>query len=253
LVLAAPYDYGSIGFGGHKKRAAVITELKPIAERTVQLTLNWQDRSESCAVEFEPGQFVELEIPGTGVKRAYSLANIPNWRGEMVFLIRLQLGGMFSGYLTDKAAPGEILDVHEAAGAFTLQAGSLTPAIFIAGGTGLAPFLSMLSRLAEWGEDRSIHLLFGVNQENELFYLDELQALQQQLPSFSFELCVWKPVGEWAGFTGTPADALEQYLQQNGNGFEVYLCGPPKLVQAATAIAHHHGIGEEKIFAENFV
>jgi ferredoxin-NADP reductase len=171
----------------------------------------------------------------------------------MEFLIRLQPEGRFSNYLKQQAAVGQTLNIYGPNGAFGLRADSFSPAIFIAGGTGLAPFLSMLRRMAEWGEDRAIHLLFGVNQESELFCIDELNALQQQLPSLSVTPCVWKPKEDWRhGFHGTPADALQQYLTDKPDNYEIYLCGPPMLVTTATQVAISQGISKQNIYAEKF-
>lgn len=252
MQITAPYDYAHILFGKQTVRQAVITQLERIAERTVRLKLNWLD-AEDKAVEFEPGQCMELEIPGAEIRRAYSLANTGNWRGELEFLIRLQPEGRFSDYLGSQAAAGQVLNVYGPSGAFGLQADSFNPAVFIAGGTGIAPFLSILRRMAEWGEYRRIYLLFGVNQESELFYVDELQRLQAQLPDFTFTLCVWKPADDWAaGFRGTPADALQQYLIDQPDNYDIYLCGPPMLVMAATQVAVAQGIAEQQIFSEKF-
>jgi ferredoxin-NADP reductase/ferredoxin len=252
LRITAPYDYAHIQFGQHAARQAVITGLDAVAERTVRLRLSWQDEQDGKAVEFEPGQCMELEIPDTGIRRAYSLANTGNWRGEMEFLIRLQPEGRFSTYLSRQAEVGQALNVYGPSGAFGLQTDSFNPAIFIAGGTGLAPFLSILRRMVEWGEERLIHLLFGVNRESELFYLDELQRLQQQLPGFTMTPCVWQPAQGWSGFSGTPADALERFLRDQPGDYDVYLCGPPLLVTAATQTAIRQGIDDQRIFSEKF-
>ena len=252
LKIMTPYDYNQVNFGKSPARRAIITALIPIAERTVQLTLHWQDEKQDKAVEFESGQCMELEIPNTGIRRAYSLANTGNWRGELEFLIRLQPEGQFSGYLREQAAIGQELIVYGPSGHFGLHAERFNPAIFIAGGTGLAPFLSILRRLADWSEQRDIHLLFGVNTESELFYLDELQRLQQLISGFTFSLCVWQPSDNWSGFCGTPVDALEDYLSNHQNSYDIYLCGPPRLVNAASEIAFQYGIPAEQIFSEKF-
>lgn len=252
LRITAPYDHAHIHFGKQGMRQAVISALEPVAERTVRLQLSWLDDQDGKAVEFEPGQCMELEIPDTGIRRAYSLANTGNWKGELEFLIRLQPEGRFSSYLSEQAEAGQLLNVYGPSGAFGLQADSFNPAIFIAGGTGLAPFLSILRRMAEWGEDRTVHLLFGVNQESELFHLDELQRLRQQLPGLSVTVCVWKPEADWPGFSGTPADALREYLQNQPGDYDLYLCGPPLLVTASTRIAMDQGIAEQRIFSEKF-
>ncbi len=253
LHISAPYDFTLIRFGKQDGRQAVITNLVQIAERTLQLNLQWLALDAGQAVEFEPGQCMELEIPDSGIRRAYTLANTGNWRGEMEFLIRLQPDGRFSGYLRELATIGQILNVYGPGGAFAMQTASFNPAIFIAGGTGLAPFLSILRRLADWGEDRTIHLLFGINQESELFYLDELQRLQLLLPGFSMTVCVWSPLPGWCGFSGTPVDALQQYLQNNPADYDIYLCGPPSLVTAATQLAIAEGVAEQQIYSEKFV
>lgn len=253
LHISAPYDYAHILFGKQNMRQATISQVEKIAARTVRLKLHWLESDAGMAVEFEPGQCMELEIPGTDIRRAYSLANTGNWQGELEFLIRLQPQGRFSGYLEQQAEVGDVLNVYGPNGAFGLQADSFSPAIFIAGGTGLAPFLSILRRMAKWGEDKPIHLLFGVNQENELFCVDELKKLQQQLPSLTMTLCVWKPLYDWHdGFHGTPAYALQHYLSDHPDDYEVYLCGPPLLVTVATQIALSQGIDERKIYAEKF-
>lgn len=253
LQISAPYDYGHVRFGQQIVRQATISELEKIAGRTVSLKLNLIEDETGMAVEFEPGQCMELEIPGTDIRRAYSLANTGNWHGEMEFLIRLQPEGKFSTYLSQQAEVGQVLNVYGPNGAFGLQADSFSPAIFVAGGTGLAPFLSILRRMAEWGEDRAIHLLFGVNQEDELFCIDELEKLQKQLPSLSYTLCVWRPAADWDnGFRGTPADALKQYLAENPDDYDIYLCGPPLMITAAFEVAIAHGIAESKIYSEKF-
>ena len=251
LLLSAPYDYARIQFGKQTARQAEITSLVLVAERTMRLKLSWIDAMDK-AVEFEPGQCMELEIPGGGVRRAYSLANTGNWRGELEFLIRIQPGGQFSSFLSQQAQVGQILKVYGPSGGFCLQPNSFNPAILVAGGAGLAPFLSMLRRLAEWGEDRPMHLLFGVNQESELIYPEELQALQSKLPSLSVTLCVWRPAPGWSGFSGTPAEALQQLLQQNPGAYDVYLCGPPLMVSSVMETALAAGIPEQRIFSEKF-
>jgi ferredoxin-NADP reductase/ferredoxin len=253
LHISTPYDYAHIRFGKQSVRQATISQLEKVAERTVRLKLSLIEDGTGMAVEFEPGQCMELEIPGTEIRRAYSLANTGNWQGELEFLIRLQPEGRFSTYLGQQAEIGQVLTVYGPDGAFGLQADSFSPAIFIAGGTGLAPFLSILRRMVEWGEDRSIHLLFGVNQENELFCVEQLKNLQAQLPGLTFTLCVWKPSENWNdGFHGTPVDALRQYLSDKPDDYDVYLCGPPLLVKAASEAAISQGIHERRIYSEKF-
>ncbi len=254
LHITLPYDASSIQQSLTAPRPAEIVSINKIAERTVKLVLQLEEDPELGLVfEFEPGQFVELEIPELNLMRAYSLANTSNWEGRLEFLIRLQPDGKFSDFLQGAKAQQKIL-VHPASGAFTINKQSANPRSFIAGGTGLAPFLSILSRAVEWAEDHPTHLFLGVNNEAEILCQKELNTLQASLPQLSIEICVWKPENNWQGFIGTPVDAFKAYLSdKTNNDTDVYLCGPPLLVEASTSVAIAAGISEDNIFSERFV
>ena len=253
LQLTVPYDADRIHQKQNPPREAEIVSVEPIAERTVSLVLQLKDDPEvGLGFEFEPGEYVELAVPGQNLKRAYSIANIANWEGRLEFLIRLQKQGQFSEFL-QQAKAGEPLWVHAPTGAFQIQAQSLNPRCFVAGGTGFAPFLSMLRRMVEWGEDHPTHLFLGVNNEGEILCQQELASLQQSLPQLTVQICIWKPEHDWDGFIGTPVDALKAYFDQNEAIPDVYLCGPPILVEAATDIALQSGVHADHIYSERFV
>jgi len=254
LSLEAPYDFDRIRIEAPTSRAAEIIDLAPIGEHTVRLRLRLQpDAAGGQAAEFEPGQYMILEIPGSGIGRAYSIANTPNWTGEFEFLIRLQPEGRFSAYLEREAKIGQRIDVSGPSGHFVLQAQSLRPRYFVGGGTGLAPLLSMLRHMADLQEPQPARLYFGVNREAELFCLDTLRELGQALPQLKIELCVWHPEPSWDGFHGTPVDALRRDLERGGPAPDLYLCGPPALIDAATETARAFGIPDEHIFSERFL
>lgn len=253
LHITAPYNAAQIQSAENALRDAEIVSVELIAERTTRLVLQLlPDAQHGIAFEFESGQFVELEVPELNLKRAYSIANTPNWAGRLEFLIRLQPLGQFSSYLQETAQAGQRIQVSAASGTFGVQEQSLAPRCFVAGGTGLAPFLSILQRMADWGEDHPTQLFVGVNNEQEIFCQDELAALEQAIPQLKVEICVWKPSKNWTGFCGTPADALRAYLATADVLPDVFLCGPPLLVDAATHIAVNAGINPERIFCERF-
>lgn len=254
LSIALPYDHAKILFHTVPRRSAEIIAIETIAENTVRLELRLDaDADGGSAAEFEPGQFMELEIPDSQERRAYSLANTGNWDGRLEFLIRLYPNGLFSTFLREHATPGMKLMTRGALGAFGIEQGSLRPRWLVAGGTGLAPMLSMLRRMAEFQEIQEARLFFGVNRESELFALDELERLKAELPQLKVDLCVWKPQGEWKGFTGTPAEALCQALTDIPTQPDIYLCGPPPLIDAVERTAAALGVPAEQVFSERFL
>lgn len=261
LHIAAPYDSAKVLRQSVPVRSAHIITLETIALNTVKLVLCLDaDDTQGSAAMFEPGQFAELEVPASaheapagGVRRPWSFANTGNWEGRLEFLIRLQPQGAFSGWLRDHARPGDALLVHGPQGGFGLLVQSLRPRWFVAGGTGLAPVLSMLRHMAEYQEPGEARLFFGVTHENELFMLDELERLQAALPQLQVTLCVWRPQGkDWAGFRGTPVEALGEALAQTGVKPDLYVCGPPALVNGARAAAVAAQVPAEQFVSERF-
>ncbi len=254
LCISLPFDHDRVLIGEIKIRSAEIIAIETVGENTLRLELCLApDENGGNVAEFEPGQFMELEVPGQDIKRAYSLSNTGNWEGRLEFLIRLQTGGLFSTWLKDQAAVGQTLQVHGPKGAFGLYESGLRPRWFVAGGTGLAPMLSMLRRMAEFQEPHPVRLYFGVNQAEELFCQAELKALQVELPQLKIIYCIWKPEANWEGFCGTPVDALTQDLLNTTVMPDIYLCGPPKLIDAAEAAAIAHGVPSKQILSERFL
>lgn len=254
LRIDLPFAHDRILIGEIKIRNAEITAIDSVGENTLRLELRLApDENGGSAAEFEPGQFMELEVPGQGIKRAYSLANTGNWEGRLEFLIRLQPGGLFSTWLQKQATVGQTLIVHGPKGAFGLSENGLKPRWFVAGGTGLAPMLSMLRRMAEFQEPHPARLYFGANRAEELFFQTELKALQAELSQLQVVFCVWKPDDNWQGFCGTPVDALAQDLADATVFPDIYLCGPPALLDAAEAAAKATGVPADQILSERFL
>lgn len=132
--------YGSeVGSSAAKEVHAFIDSIERIAVNVVRLTLELADGD---WLEFRPGQFVQIEVPGFGVLRSYSpsstLADLP----RLQLLVRLLPGGAMSSYLEEKAQVEDVLTLRGPYGAFFLrEEHRRAPHIFVAGGTGLAPIL----------------------------------------------------------------------------------------------------------------
>ena len=106
---------------------------------------------------FLPGQYATIEVPDTGLQRAYSFSSGVRM-GQVSFLIRNVPGGLMSGFLKDRARPGDAITLSGPFGSFYLRH-IQRPVLMLAGGTGLAPFLAMLDKIvASGGSPQPIHL-----------------------------------------------------------------------------------------------
>ncbi|MBL8209101.1 MAG: 2Fe-2S iron-sulfur cluster binding domain-containing protein [Bryobacterales bacterium] len=248
LTVDLPYNRSQVLRHRVPVREAVIESLTPAWHGAVSLSLRLQpDPETGSAAEFSPGQFMELTIPGTEIRRAYSLANLPNWEGRLDFLIRLHPGGAFSTWLAEQAKPGDKLTVRGPSGAFVLDELSARPRCFVGGGCGLAPILSMLRHLGEFQDSQPTHLIFGANREAELLPEQEVETLRASLPQLGVTLAVSQPGSGWDGFTGTAPAALEAWLAEATEAIDIYACGPPKMLEAINAIVDQRGRGDRVI------
>jgi NAD(P)H-flavin reductase/ferredoxin len=251
LVVALPYPQASIRRHEIPSREVTIEALSPAGAGAMAVGLVLKPHPElGQAADFVAGQYMELSIPGTDIRRAYSMANLPNWEGRLEFLIRLQPGGAFSTYLAERAKAGDTLIARGPLGEFVLDETSPRPRCLIAGGCGFAPVLSMLRHLADFQDTQPTHLILGANREDELLLSDEIDALRAALPHLSVTLAVWRPEAAWTGFTGTSADAFAVYLDSCAETPDVYVCGPPKMLEAIKTVARDRGIPPERIIAE---
>ncbi|GAA1909709.1 2Fe-2S iron-sulfur cluster binding domain-containing protein [Streptomyces sodiiphilus] len=254
LSAELPYSSSRILYGGIPAREAVVTALETVAHETVRLQLRLEpDGTAGEGCQFDPGQFLELQIPGEETRRAYSLANTGNWEGRAEFLIRLRPGGAFSSYLRERAAVGDRLPVHGPQGAFGLRETGPAPRWFVAGGTGLAPLLSMVRHMAEWQEPQQARLFLGVEEERDVFGVPELSEAEAQLPGFAFEVCVRHPGPSWPGPSGNPAERLAGALRAASVTPDIYVCGPPALIEAVERVAAAAGIAPDRVFRERFL
>lgn len=248
LVVELPYNEGQVSRQKIPVRVATIESLEPAWAGAMALTLRLQPDAElGTAADFSPGQYMELTIPGSDVRRAYSLANLPNWEGRLDFLIRIQPNGKFSHWLTSEAKVGDTISVRGPVGNFILDETSPRPRVLVGGGCGIAPILSMLRHMGEFQDQQPVHLIFGANREAELVPASEVERLRSELPQLQVTLAVWRPEGDWQGFTGTTASALAQHLAAGTIDPDIYVCGPPKMLESIEDVARQHGRGARVI------
>jgi benzoate/toluate 1,2-dioxygenase reductase subunit len=197
---------------------------------------------------FLPGQYVNLLVPGTDQRRSYSFSSPPG-APALSFLVRDIPRGAMSTWLRENAAPGTSMEFVGPAGSFYLREVK-RPLLFLAGGTGLAPFLSMLGRIATTGSTQRIHLVYGVTNEEDLVAVEHLEEFAASIPGFTFACCVAAEASAYPR-KGYVTRYIEP-AQLNGGDVDVYLCGPPPMVEAVRAWLGEQGVAPANFYYEKF-
>lgn len=223
-----------------------IKSVKLVSDSTIALTIAGDDIAK---LSFLPGQYANLQVPGTDAHRAYSFSSMPR-DGEVSFLIRNVPGGLMSGYLTGSAKAGDEIVMNGPKGSFYLR-DIVRPVLMLAGGTGLAPFTSMLDKIvAAGGSPFPVHLIYGVNNDTDLVDIDKLEAFAQALPNFSYALVVVDPNSAQPK-KGYVTNHLEDG-QLNAGEVDIYLCGPPPMVEAVNQYLRDKGVKPASFHYEKF-
>jgi benzoate/toluate 1,2-dioxygenase reductase component len=221
-----------------------MTELTRLSPTTVAFTLEIPNRDE---LVFLPGQYVNIKVPGTEESRSYSFSSAPDDKA-LTFLVKLTPGGVMSTYLDERAKVGDQLTFTGPNGSFFLREAP-EPILLLAGGTGLAPILSILRKMRSNGS-RPAHLIYGVNTDDDAVELDTLERLANELGSLTWQYCVADQASsaEHKGFV----TALMQPEHLHGGKASVYLCGPPPMVEAVRKHIDAGGVEPVGFYYERF-
>ena len=224
---------------------------------------------EPDTINFKPGQYVQLKVPGTEEFRSYSLASSPSQKNKIELTIRLVPGGLCSTYVNKALDVGDKVVFTGPFGEFYLQEESTKDILCIAGGCGMAPIRSIILYLAEQGMKRKVTFFFGARAKRDLFFTEELRYLEKKFSNFKYIPALSEPKAEdkWDGEVGLITQVVEKYIYQiKRDGLEVYLadrftralqieaylCGPPPMIDAAVKVLTKHGVLQEEIYYEKF-
>ncbi len=223
-----------------------INSLEKVSDSTFVLQLELSPEQESLS--FLPGQYVNLKVPGTDETRSYSFSSLPGSK-SVEFVIRNVPEGLMSSYLENQPGAGTPFEFTGPYGSFYLR--SLTkPALFLAGGTGIAPFLSMLGVLAQSDNEYSVNLVYGVTNEADLVGLEQLEKIKAEHSWFDYRVVI---------FNTTKEDIRQGYVMEHiemawveDPQFDLYLCGPIPMVDSVQKWLKENSIEPDNFYYERF-
>lgn len=244
LVIRIPVS-SDIAKAGASVHSGEITAVDQLSDTTGYFSIRLDNRG---GLGFLPGQYVNIVVPGTDQTRSYSFSSGPK-ADEVAFLLRNTPTGALSTYLRERAKVGDRMEFTGPLGSFYLR-DVKRPLLFLAGGTGLAPFLSMLEKLGGGDAEHPVHLVYGVTNDADLTKVDELERYAKQLPNFTFTCCVADEASSYQN-----KGYVTRYIEPahvNGGDVDVYLCGPPAMVDAVRKWLEDQGIAPLNFYYEKF-
>ena len=203
-----------------------VVSMKDIARETRRVVIEL-DRE----MEFNAGQYLKFQIPGTGADRTYSIAN---------------------GWIFSTLAVGDQVSLSGPYGRFVLRLGDERPAVLVAGGTGLAPIKSMIRHALENSAyDGHLTLYQGARTQEWLYDVEEFQRLEKEYPDrFAYRPCLSEESAEGFG-SGLVTEVMEAE-NETLRGCAGYLCGPPPMVEAALKTLMGKRLFPRDIYREDF-
>lgn len=198
---------------------------------------------------FSPGQYVQLQLWPEAV-RSYSMAGVPA-DDELEFHIRIVPDGRVTPQLDEKLRVGGSVKLNGPLGASYLRRKHDGPMLCIAGGTGLAPMLSVVRGALESGMSNDIQLFFGARSERDIYGEHYLAALARDFANFHYRIVLSHGGDNGRYLRGLVTEAACARFGRF-DGWRVYLAGPPPMVDAATLMATRRGVPIEHIYADAF-
>jgi len=207
-------------------------------------------------LSFKAGQhadFILSDPPYTdekGGQRIFSFVTSPNNREELAVATRLT-GSAFKRSLAEVPL-GTTVTVKDIRGQMTLHRDAAKAAVFLAGGIGITPFMSMSRYAAEEGLAHRIYLLYANRAPESTAFLPELEELAIRNPNFTLVPVMSDPPADWPGERGyVSAETVRKHVPEPQNTF-FYMAGPPAMVAAMTAVLDELDIADEYRKAEDF-
>lgn len=217
---------------------------------------------ENSGLSFAPGQFVMVSLPGLvdrngrKIAKAYSIASSQAEKGHVELCIALYPKGALSTVIF-KAKTGDEVVITGPYGLFSMAKPVKPGTVFIAGGTGLAPLMSMLRSLFAEGSNHQLWLFYSISEPQLFMFKDELLSYRS---SHGLKLVVSTSNhnSDWQWDKGRVTDTFPKYLQQlqqdniPSEARQFYICGPPVMVADTARMLEQLGFKKENMHKEQW-
>ena len=204
---------------------------------------------------FVPGQWLSLKhtkTDGEEMTRAYSIASPPGENGRFALCLNRVQKGFMSNFLCDMQE-GDEISCQGPFGDFILHP-PMRDTIFVATGTGIAPFRSMLHWLlgnSSRREGKQLYLLFGSRTEQDIYYHSEFLDMAGQHENFHYLPTLSRGSSDWQGLRGYVQEHVAQ-IASGRNDMHAYVCGLEKMIRANRDLLKSLGWDRKSIRYEKY-
>ncbi|MBU1670869.1 MAG: 2Fe-2S iron-sulfur cluster binding domain-containing protein [Actinobacteria bacterium] len=201
---------------------------------------------------FRAGQFFALlcEVGGVRTSRAYSVSSPPT-RSYLDITVRKMPSGFVSVYLCEEAAVGDVFELSGPGGSFYHE--PMTDSrelVFLAGGSGVTPFMSMVRSFADLDAGPRVHLVYGSRTLDDVIFEDELAAMARTHESFRLDLVISEPPDEFSGCRGFLDAPMLSSLLDGAEGKTFFICGPHAMYGLCTGALEGLGVSPASVKKE---
>ena len=205
-------------------------------------------------MDFQAGQYVNLELPSGQGSRAFSLANSPQQADEVELNIRLVPGGQATTWVHQSLKVGDRVKLAGPYGRFFVRKSAGMPSLFLAGGSGLSSPKSMILDLLAEGSTLPMTMVYGARNRAELYDHELFTRLAAEHAHFTYVPALSDEPADsgWTGFRGFVHDAAKAHFDNDFRGRKAYLCGPPIMIDACITTLMQGRLFERDIFMEKF-
>lgn len=229
-----------------QKQIATLAAIRNVTHDMYEVTLTTEEKA-----SFLPGQYALIATPGLNRPRVYSMSNQPNADGQWKFIIRRVPGGTFSDkhLLTSEIGSKFFLDGPYGMAWYRKQ--SPRKVLCIAGGSGLAPTVSIASAAAADGKE--CHLFFGARTSKDTLSNQMLEHIGLANLPIQAVQAISTPEDDWCGQTGFIHEVVKEQLGDRIKNFEIYLAGPPPMIEALQDLLFLQlGISVDQVHQDRF-
>jgi phenol/toluene 2-monooxygenase (NADH) P5/A5 len=207
-------------------------------------------------MDFQAGQYVNLQLAGFEHPRAFSLSNPPHAKSQLELNVRHVPNGKGTSFIHKELKVGDKVTLTGPLGRFFVRKSDAQPVIFMAGGSGLSSPRSMIVDMLDNDADpRQITLIYGARNRAELYYHDQFVELAARHSNFRYLPALNEPSDAcaWDGARGFVHEAAVEAFGNDFRGHKAYLCGPPVMIEACIRALMKGRLFERDIYTEKFI